>query len=328
MTKKPILISGIQPTGNLHIGNYLGAVKNWVDLQNSGKYRMFICIVDLLALTGNQSAEEVKKNTLNLAIELLAAGIDPKKTTLFVQSHVTGHTELAWLFNCITPLGELERMTQFKDKSSRQMKNINAGLLTYPALMASDILLYQSQRIPVGEDQVQHVELTRSIARWFNGRYGDYFTLPEVVLTNIPRVKSLQEPDKKMSKSHGEKNYIALCDDPEVIQNKLKKAVTASEGGMGSQGVQNLLGLLKEFGEKDVYEMYLKQEKDGTIQYGNLKKDLAQIISDTFSDFRVERKKYLSNQRRVLTILKEGAKGAQKVADKTLKEVYRLVGLR
>jgi len=328
MTQKLVLFSGVQPTGDLHIGNYLGAVKNWVELQNSGKYQMFICIVDLHAQTGNQSADDLRKNTLQLAIELLAAGIDPKKTTLFVQSHVTAHTELAWIFNCITPVSELERMTQFKDKSSRQAKNINTGLLTYPTLMAADILLYRSTNVPVGDDQVQHVELTRSIARWFNGRYGNYFVFPDALLTKISRVKSLQEPHKKMSKSHGEKNYIALSDEPEVIHSKLKKAVTASEGGMESVGVKNLLGLLKEFGGDEIYKMYLKQEKDGTIRYGDLKKDLAQAIADSFMNFREIRKKYMSHQNLVSDILQDGAKNAQKVADKTLKEVYKLVGLR
>lgn len=328
MNKKPVLFSGIQPTGDLHIGNYLGAVKQWVELQNSGKYQMFICIVDLHALTGGQSAGELEKNILHIATELISAGVNPKKTTLFVQSHVTGHTELAWMFNCVTPVAELERMTQFKDKSSRQVKNINVGLLGYPVLQAADILLYHGQVVPVGEDQVQHVELTRDIARWFNKRYGNYFPMAKPHLTKIPRVMSLLEPTKKMSKSHGEKSYIALANEPEVIEKKLKKAVTASEGGGASPGAQNLLGLFQEFGDEKIYKQYLKAEKDGSIRYGDLKKDLAQAIAKEFESFRKKRSELMSDHGAVADILIQGAHKAQKVADKTIKDVRRLVGLR
>ena len=248
---KPIVFSGIQPTGNLHIGNYLGAIKPFIELQNSDKYDLYFCIVDYHSLTGNMDATERKEKILHIAAELIACGIDPTKTTLFVQSHVEGHTELAWIFNTVTPVTELERMTQFKDKSNdQQKKNVNVGLFTYPVLQAADILLYHGTRVPVGEDQKQHVELTRNIARWFNNRYGDYFPEPEVLLTETPRIKSLLEPTKKMSKSKGANHVIELADAPAVLEKKIKKAVTASEGGSASVGVENLLLLLSYFGSE------------------------------------------------------------------------------
>ncbi|MCB9798872.1 tryptophan--tRNA ligase [Candidatus Nomurabacteria bacterium] len=328
MAKKPILFSGLQPTGDLHIGNYLGAVKNWVQLQNSGKYQMFIFIADLHALTGNQSGDDLRKNIMGVATELLAAGIDPKKTTLFVQSHVSGHADLAWVFNCVTPMSELERMTQYKDKSARQAKNVNVGLFDYPVLQVADILLYHGEVVPVGEDQVQHVELTRDCVRWFNKKYGEYFSAPKPLLTEIPRVMSLVEPTSKMSKSHGEKAYIALADEPLVIEKKVMKAVTASEGGAKSPGAQNLLELFRHFGNVKQYQEYVKAEKDGSIRYGDLKKDLSKAIAEEFKDFRLKRKEYLGSHGVVADILIDGAHRAQKVADKTMKEVRRRVGLR
>ncbi|HRH23736.1 MAG TPA: tryptophan--tRNA ligase, partial [Candidatus Magasanikbacteria bacterium] len=234
MAKRPVIVSGIQPTGNLHIGNYLGAIKNWVDLQNSGKYDCYFFIADLHSLTGTRSASERKAQILRTASELLAAGIDPKKSTFFVQSHVPEHTELGWIFNCVTPIAELERMTQFKDKSQSQAKNINVGLFTYPTLMAADILLYRANAVPVGQDQTQHAELTNDIARWFNKNYSTYFSPVKPVFTETPKIMSLLEPVKKMSKSLGEGHVIELADELEVIEKKLKKAVTATEGGAGS----------------------------------------------------------------------------------------------
>lgn len=322
------IFSGIQPTGNLHIGNYLGAVRNWVDLQNSGEYDCYFCIVDLHSLDGNMSPADRKKNIVNMAAELLAAGIDPKKSTLFVQSHVPEHTELSWIFAGVTPVAELERMTQFKDKSARKDQNINTGLFTYPVLMAADILLYHAAVIPVGEDQVQHVELTRNVARWFTNRYGEYFKGPDVLLTEIPRVKSLLEPTSKMSKSKGENHVIELQDDPKTIERKLKKAVTASEGGGDNPGAQNLLLLLKEFGDAKVYEQFAAAEKDGSIRYGDLKAELSSTLSEHLAAFRERRAELLDNHDELAEILADGARRAQNVADKTMEKVRELVGIR
>src|SRR3989338_5443670 len=191
---KPVIFSGIQPTGNLHVGNYLGAIKNWVELQNSGKYDCFFCIVDYHSLVGNMSSEERRKQITIVAAELLALGIDPKKSTFFIQSAVSEHTELAWILNCVTSMGELQRMTQFKDKSETQSKNVNVGLFAYPVLQAADILLYKGNRVPVGQDQVQHIELTREIARWFNSRFDKFFPETKALLTETPKIMSLLDP--------------------------------------------------------------------------------------------------------------------------------------
>lgn len=331
---KSIILSGIQPTGNFHIGNYLGAVKNWVDLQNSGDHEIYIFIPDLHSLTGNRTAEERRQFILTAAIELLAVGIDPKKTTLFVQSHVPEHTELAWIFNCVTPIAELERMTQYKDKARQQAANINTGLFTYPTLMAADILLYHGNTVPVGEDQIQHVELTRDIARWFNQRYASsvdgegYFVEPKVLLTEVPRVKSLLEPTKKMSKSKGEGHVIELADEPAVIEKKLKKAVTATEGGEGAPGVENLLLLLRQFGDAGLHEQFAQAEQDGSIRYGDLKMEVARAISEHFVEFRERRLELIGRPQEVEAILANGAERARSVARKTMEEVRKLVGIR
>ena len=328
MAKKQIIVSGIQPTGNLHIGNYLGAVKNWVDLQNSGKYDCYFFIADLHSLTGNRNSSERKAQILRTAAELLAAGIDPKKSTFFVQSHVPEHTELAWIFNCVTPIAELERMTQFKDKSQSQAKNINVGLFTYPALMAADILLYHASAVPVGQDQTQHAELTNDIVRWFTKNYGSYFFSVKPIFTETPKIMSLLEPMKKMSKSLGEGHVIELADEPEVIEKKLKKAVTATEGGAGSPGVENLLGLLRIFGDAALYKQFHRAEKDGTIRYGDLKMALAGVIGETFADFRERRDELMRGHDEVADILAEGMEKAQPIAEKTMHEVRKMVGIR
>jgi len=330
MSKKQVIVSGIQPTGNLHIGNYLGAVKNWVELQNSGKYEMYIFIADLHSLTGNMKPEVRRQQIMHTAAELLAAGIDPKKTTFFIQSDVTEHTDLAWIFNCVTPVSELYRMTQFKDKSERQEKNINTGLLTYPVLQAADILLYHGNTVPVGQDQVQHVELTRDVTKWFNNKFStDFFEEPKALLTDVPKVMSLLEPSKKMSKSLGEGHAIELADEPEVILKKLKRAVTATEGGDGAPGVKNLLLLLAHFGDKKIYNEFVKAEKDGTIRYGDLKNVLAESIANYFAEFRKRRAKLLNDGFDELAeILITGAEKARPIAKETMEEVRELVGIR
>ena len=334
---KNIIVSGAQPTGNLHVGNYLGAVENWVDLQNSGKYEMYIFIADLHSLTGNMDAETRREQVMRTAAELLAVGIDPAKTTLFVQSHIQEHAELGWVFNCVTPIMELERMTQYKDKSKQQSKNINAGLYTYPVLQAADILLYHGNLVPVGQDQVQHVELTRVIARNFNKRYpsfakatagkAEYFPEAEALLTKVPKVMSLLEPEKKMSKSLGGGHVIELCDEPEVIEKKLKKAVTATVGGDKAPGVANLLMLLDKFGDKEIGDKFALAEKNGSIRYGDLKQAVGDAISNYFADFRAKRKALLADTRKLNEILASGANKAKPVAENTMKEVRKCVGL-
>lgn len=324
---KPVIVSGIQPTGNLHIGNYLGAVKNWVELQNSGKYEMYIFIADLHALTGLQTADERRKQILATAAELIAAGIDPKKTIFFIQSDVKEHTELSWIFNTIANVNELERMTQYKDKSERQANNINAGLLTYPILQAADILLYHGEHVPIGQDQIQHLELTNDIARWFNNRYGATFGEVKPLLTNIPKVMSLLEPTKKMSKSLGQGHVIDLCDEPDKILEKVKRAVTATEGGGDAPGVKNLLGLLKEFGSKEDHEKFVAAEKDKSIRYGDLKQTLAESLSKYFADFRKKRAELLADEKKLRNVLKKGADEARKTAEKTMEDIRKKVGL-
>jgi len=400
--KKPIIVSGIQPTGNLHVGNYLGAVKNWVELQNSGKYEMYIFIADLHSLAGNMTAKERHEQIIRTSAELISAGIDPDKTTLFVQSHVPEHTELAWIFSTVTPMGELKRMTQFKDKAGfldyekklkkgtedgsinkdleknlklwlakkhvftkedvkemfpkviepllhtvknnffdkpEQLENkANTGLFTYPILQASDILLYGGQVVPVGQDQIQHVELTRDIAKKFNKKFGKYFPETKHLLTEIPKVMSLLEPEKKMSKSLGEGHVIELADEPNVIEKKLKKAVTASAGGEGAPGVQNLLLLLKQFsaqdgsasggGDEAVYNGFVQAEMDGTIRYGDLKSEVAKALDEYFAEFREKRNELMMNHDELAEILIAGAEKAKPVAQKTMDSVRKLVGIR
>lgn len=329
MTKsKPVIFSGIQPTGNLHIGNYLGAVKNWLELQNSGAYDCFFFIADLHSLTGKDTPAERREKTIALAAEILALGIDPQKSTFFVQSHVSEHTELAWIFNCVTPVAELYRMTQFKDKSAAQEKNINAGLLTYPILQAADILLYHGNLVPVGKDQEQHTELTRSIATWFNNKYGDYFPLTKCLLTDIPKVMSLLEPEKKMSKSLGTGHVIELREELADITKKLKRAVTATEGGGSAPGVQNLLLLLKQFGAPETQTQFVLAEKNGTIRYGDLKQALARAIADYFTDFRARRQELLKHPDQIETLLAVGAGKASVVARHTMETVRKMIGIR
>lgn len=323
-----ILVSGVQPTGNIHLGNYLGAVKNFIDLQEKGEHEMFIFVADLHSLTGNMTAEERREQVFRTVAELLAAGVNPKKVTFFVQSHVTQHTELAWIFNTVTPIAELERMTQFKDKSTRQEKNINAGLLTYPILQAADILLYRASQVPVGQDQIQHIELTRDIARFFNKRYGNYFPETKPLLTPVPKVMSLLEPEKKMSKSLGAGHVIELADEPEVIEKKLKKAVTATEGGKMSPGVQNLLTLMKYLAPESLYKEYVQAEKTGSIRYGDLKQDLAQSLSHTFANYRQKRASLLGDKKGLWKIMEKGRKKAGVLAEETIRDVRELVGLK
>lgn len=313
------LISGIKPTGRLHLGNYLGALKNWVELQN--QYQCSFFIADLHSLTTKIKPEELRQQSFEAAVALLALGINPKKSTLFRQSDVVGHTELAWIFNCLIPVSELERMTQFKDESLRQPDNVNAGLLTYPSLMAADILLYMAEYIPVGEDQLQHLELTRIIARKFNNRYGQFFPEVKPVLSPAKRVMSLNDPAKKMSKSLGESGYIALDDDPKVIAQKIKKAVT------DERGTKNLLELYSYFGSKEKYQVINETFKKGKLMNVELKEELTKDILEFLQPIQEKIKYYRARPREVEKILQAGAKKAQKEAEQNLSKLKNTIGL-
>ncbi|MBN1325619.1 tryptophan--tRNA ligase [Candidatus Falkowbacteria bacterium] len=323
---KQIVLSGIQPTGELHIGNYLGSLKNFIELQD--KYQCYFFLATYHSITENYNPKEKHKQVLDLAATYLAAKLDPKKCIIFDQADVPACTELAWIFNSITPINELERMTQYKDKAARQIKNINTGLFDYPVLQAADILLYHANFVPVGADQLQHLELTNEIVRWFTNKFGEYFQPIKPLLTKMPKVMSLIEPDKKMSKSLGPSHYIAINDEPDIILAKLKKAVT----GMGTEeqipaGAQNLMTLLSEFGTKEDVVYFENQIKNKTIKYFELKEKLAKNISDYFADYRAKYKELQDKPDYIEKVLKQGAKEAQKVAQKTIKEVKELIGV-
>lgn len=323
---KPILFSGIQPSGELHIGNYLGAVKQWLDMQ--ADYQAIFCVVDYHSLTEDFDPKKKYEQIFNTVVDFLACGLDPEKSIIFIQSHVSAHTELAWILNCLTPLAELERMTQYKDKAGRQQYNLNAGLLTYPILMAADILLYKTEIVPVGEDQVQHVELARVIARKFNHRFGDFFPEPQVKLNQAKRIMSLTHPDKKMSKSLGPKSYIALADSPETISDKIKSATTDSGSAESKGGGLNLLYLLKQFAADE--QMVKKFENDyrcGQLKYAELKPVLADAISAALLSIREKKKQLLKDKKYVEKVFKDGAEKARAIAQQNLAEIKNLIGL-
>jgi tryptophanyl-tRNA synthetase len=322
MTKE-IILSGIQPSGKIHIGNYLGALKNFVELQN--KYESYFFIADYHSITENYDPKIKQQQVFELAKDFLAAGLDPKICTIFVQSHVPEHLELAWIFNCITPIAYLERMTQYKDKALRQKENINMGLFDYPVLQAADILIYKANAVPVGQDQDQHVELTRQIAKFFNNRFGQTFFEPKSVHTQTPKVMSLLAPDKKMSKSLGDGHCINIDDSPEIIRQKISKAVTDTGTGK-SLGAKNLLELTKIFSAEKTYSKFSAESKSGNLKYSEIKQKLAEDISNYFSEFRREKEKI--SDKKIQKILANGAKKAQKVAKKTLAEVRAKIGIR
>ncbi len=323
---QPTILSGIQPTGKLHIGNYLGALSNFVNLQNNDEYNCFFAIVDYHSISDIYEPKEKPGQILDLAANFLAADVDPNKSTLFVQSHLCEHTELAWIFNCITPVSELERRTQYKNKSKKQPRNINMGLLDYPILQAADILLYQPKAVPVGADQKQHLELTNVIVRKFNNRFGKTFQEITPLWTNFPKVMDLKRPRQKMSKSDPA-GCIFLDDEPAVIQKKLKSAVTASEPGKQSPGEKNLMELLGHFGTADQIATFKKQQDDATLKYSELKEVLAKQIADYFAEFRERKKELLAKPAHLKAVLNDGATRARKVASETLKEVKQKIGL-
>ena len=324
------IISGIQPSGELHIGNYLGAIKNWLKLQADLKNACLFFIADYHSITEEYNPRQKSKDILNLATDLLVLGIDPKKSVIFQQSRISSHANLAWIFNTIALMGELSRMTQFKDKSKQNKENINVGLFDYPVLMAADILIYKTDAVPVGEDQVQHLELARDLARRFNSKFGKTFSEPKSLFTETPRIMSLTDPTKKMSKSMGEKSYIAPLDSPEIIKEKIKSAVS-DVGGNGGKGGNNLLSIFKAFAEtkneKSEYGKFEKEHKAGKLKYAEFKPRLAELISDYFADFRKKRVEFSQNPDYVKKVLEEGAEKASAIAEKTLKEVKEKIGL-
>jgi len=325
MTKKT-LFSGTKPSGELHIGNYLGALKNWVALQST--HKTIYSIVDYHALTEKIEPGELAKNIRQLAVDLLAVGIDPKKSILFVQSQVPEHTELAWIFNCLTPVAELERMTQYKAFVTDGAASANAGLFTYPVLQAADILIYKAEFVPVGEDQLQHLELARLIARKFNSRYETYFKDIKPILSQQVRVMSLNAPNKKMSKSMGAKSYIALRDNPAEVERKISKAVTDSMDVTTTlTGGHNLLMLYKSFAKTTEFESMRRAYKLKTLSYSDLKKKLTKEINAFLKPIQIKQQYYDKRPAEVNKILLSGAKQARVIAQKNLKEIRNIIGL-
>lgn len=328
MDKKKIL-SGIQATGNLTLGNYLGALNNWKKMQD--EYDCYYMIADLHTLTVRNQPEKLKANTLNLLALYVASGIDPEKSTIFIQSHVPEHTQLSWVINCYTYIGELSRMTQFKDKSAKNEDNINSGLYTYPCLMASDILLYQADLVPVGEDQKQHLEITRDIAERFNNIYGESFVIPEVYIGKAgARIMGLQNPNGKMSKSSTIPNdSIFLTDSPEEILKKVKKAVTDSEGIVkydiqNKPGVSNLISIYCAI--KGTTKEQVEEEFEGK-NYGVFKQAVADSIIEELQPLQKRYKELMEDQSKLEKIYTQGAKKASIIANKTVKDVYNKIGL-
>ncbi len=321
--KKPILISGTQPTGKLHLGNYLGSLKNFVELQNSGSYDCYFFIADYHSLTVDYDPKEKAEQILSIARAYLAAGLNPKKSTIFVQSAITGTTELSWILTTLAPIGELERMTQFKDKSAQQA-SINAGLLTYPVLMAADVLLFNGQHVPVGDDQLQHLELARTLARKFNNKYGETFAEPQALLTKTPRIMSLDEPATKMSKSWPS-GCVFLTDTPEEIRAKISRAVTDSGGEIkhdshNKPGITNLLEMYEVLTGKTINDIENMYHGKG---YGHFKSDLANIVEKTLIPFRLPAEK----DSVIKKMLAVGAKKAQKLATANIKTIKKKVGI-
>lgn len=329
MSKK-IIFSGIQPSGELSVGNYIGSLRNWVKLQD--EYECIYCVVNEHAITVRQDPKELLERSLNTLAIFLAAGIDPKKSTIFLQSHVPAHCQLSWVLNCYTQVGELNRMTQYKDKSKRYADNVTAGLFDYPVLMAADILLYQANLVPVGDDQKQHIEITRDIATRFNNIYGDTFVLPEGYFPKAgARVMSLQEPTKKMSKSDdNQNNVIRILEDPKSIIKKMKKAVTDSDNPPvikydweNKPGVSNLLEILSACNGKSIDE--LVEQYKGQM-YGTFKCEVGDALVSLLEPIQTRYKELIADEGYLREVLKEGAIKASERAQKTLDDVYKKIG--
>jgi len=326
--KKPVIFSGIQPSGNLTLGNYIGALKNWVDLQ--GKYDCLFSLVDLHTITVRQNPKEFYQNCYDALAVYLAVGLDPEKNTIFLQSHVPAHSQLAWILNCYAYVGELSRMTQFKDKSEKNKNNINVGLFTYPVLMTADILLYQTNLVPVGADQKQHVEISRDIALRFNNIYGEVFTVPEVYHPPLgARIMSLQEPTKKMSKSDADSNAtVFLLDSPDIIANKLKRAVTDSGKDIyfdvkNKPGVANLLTILAAVTGRPIDNLVSEMQGQG---YGKLKNSVAEGLIEFLRPVQMHYKELRNDQAYLNSVLKRSANRAIELSQPMLKRVYEVLG--
>ncbi len=327
---KKLVFSGVQPTGNLHLGNYLGAIKNWVNLQKEKP--CIFCIVDLHALTVAENRSKLKEHTLEVAAAYISSGIDPKKSKIFIQSNVTGHSELAWILSCYTPIGWLNRMTQFKDKAGKNREKAPLGLYSYPVLMAADILLYQSNFVPVGEDQKQHLELARDIAQSFNRFYDtDFFPIPEpLILGTATRVMSLKDGKKKMSKSDpSDYSRINMSDDTEEIRKKIQKAKTDSlpfpsdSSNLESRPeIHNLLNIFSSISEKNID--VLINEYSGK-DFKKFKEDLFEVINNKISVISSEMKKLLSDKLYLENLLKKGAEESREIAEKNITEVKKII---
>jgi len=325
---KDRVFSGTQPSGTPTLGNYVGAFRHWANMQDD--YDCLFCVVDMHSLTVRSDAAELRKNAKSLLALYLAMGFDPQKCILYFQSHVPEHAQLSWILGCYTYMGELSRMTQFKDKSAKHSENINTGLFTYPVLMAADILLFNAQYVPVGDDQKQHVELTRDIAERFNNLYGDVFTIPKPLISEVgARIMSLANPGKKMSKSDDSSEYISLLDSPDIIISKFKKSVTDSEREVrfdtaNKPGVSNLLTIYSAMTQKNIKEA--EKEFEG-VGYGDFKLAVGNAVVETLQPIQNEYNKIMADKAYLEAVSKEGAEKARKLAIKTYSKVAKKVGL-
>lgn len=325
--KKKVILSGIKPSGELTLGNYLGAIKNWTKLQD--QYDCFFFIADLHAITVRQEPKDLRKRTLEVLSIYIASGVDPEKNTFFIQSHVPAHCECSWLLTCNSYMGELSRMTQFKDKSNKSGDSISAGLFTYPVLMASDILLYQADLVPVGKDQVQHLELARNLAARFNNAYSPTFTVPDGYVSKTgAKIMDLQDPTKKMSKSEENQNgYILIMDPPSVIRKKISRAVTDSLGTVKytdeQPGVKNLITILSVITGMTPEDIEKKYEEKG---YAEFKKDVGEAIVNELEPIQEKVKELTSNKAYLEEIYKKGAEKANYIANKTLRKMQKKIG--
>ena len=328
MDEKKVMLSGVQPSGDLHIGNYLGPIRHWPEM--IGEYDCYIFLADLHTITVRQDPAQLRRRVLNQLAQYIACGLDPEKCVLFIQSHVPAHAQLGWVLDCYTMFGELSRMTQFKDKSAKHKDNINAGLFTYPALMAADILLYQPDVVPVGDDQKQHVEICRDIANRFNGIYGDVFKVPEPVIQKVgARVMSLNTPDSKMSKSQPD-GCVFLMDKPEDIARKFKRAVTDSDTERcvrydkeNKPGVSNLMQIYAAATGRSYED--IEKEFDGQ-GYGKFKPAVGEAVVELLRPIQEETTRLLADKAYLESVYRSGAEKASYVAEKTLRKVYKKVG--
>ena len=325
ITKKRVF-SGVQPSGVLHIGNYLGAISNWVKMQDD--FDSIFCVVDYHAITVKQDPEKLSRQILDTAKIYLASGINPTKSIIFKQSDVSAHTELAWILNCVARIADLNKMTQFKDKAGKDKETVSIGLYDYPVLMAADILLYNTDAVPVGEDQKQHVELARDLGKRFNSQFGDVFKIPEAVIEkDSARIMGLDDPMKKMSKSAGVANYIALTDDINIAKKKIMRAVTDSgkeikHNKADKPAITNLLNIYSLLTKKPVIDIEKKYEGKG---YGDFKKGLAEVVAEFLNQFQIKYNSFKDDE--VREILKEGAERARPMAEKTLNAVKEKLGV-